>query len=452
MNSMSKILSTAVASAMLLALAQPASAKMTDAEIARLGADLTPVGAEKAGNKDGTIPAWTGGLCSPPSGWDRSKGYANPFASEKPKFTITKANMSQYQDKLGAGQIEMLKKYDNYAIPVYETHRTAGLPQSAYDAVKAEADKISLEGFGVSGRVASTTPFPIPKNGVEAIWNHTLHYLGGGLKRAYSGCPVRAGGDFYQISTVEIRIFNENMDEPQDNRLLNYLNWFTAPATLQGTVFLVWEPVDQVKESRSAWIYNAGQRRVRRAPDLSYDNINDGTEGLRTTDQYDAYNGAPDRYDWKLVGKKEIYVAYNAYKLGDKSLKYKEDIIRKNTVNPEHMRYELHRVWVLDATLKKGSKHIYGRRTFYLDEDSWNVLMEDAYDTRGGLWRVGIHPLVQYYDAKVPWYRANMWHDLSNGSYLLNHLDNEMKTVWEFGVKGKMSDFQPDSLRRYGTK
>ncbi len=251
---------------------------------------------------------------------------------------------------------------------------------------------------------------------------------------------------------VEIRIFNENMDEPQDNRLLNYLNWFTAPATLQGTVFLVWEPVDQVKESRSAWIYNAGQRRVRRAPDLSYDNINDGTEGLRTTDQYDAYNGAPDRYDWKLVGKKEIYVAYNAYELGDKSLKYKEDIIRKNTVNPEHMRYELHRVWVLDATLKKGSKHIYGRRTFYLDEDSWNVLMEDAYDTRGGLWRVGIHPLVQYYDAKVPWYRANIWHDLSNGSYLLNHLDNEMKTVWEFGVKGKMSDFQPDSLRRYGTK
>jgi len=452
MKSINPILAAMTAAAMVLAVAPAAYAKLTDAEIARLGADLTPVGAEKAGNADGSIPAWTGGMCSPPAGWDRSKGYVNPFANEKPKFTITKANMSQYQAKLGAGQIAMLQKYDNYAIPVYETHRTACLPQAVYDNVKAEAGKITLEGFGVVGREKSTTPFPIPKSGVEAIWNHTLRYLGGGLKRDYSAFPVRGGGDFYKVSATELRVFNENMDEQVPNRLLNYLNWFTGPATLQGTVYLVWEPVDQVKEARSAWIYNAGQRRVRRAPDLSYDNINDGTEGLRTTDQYDAYNGAPDRYDWKLVGKKEIYVAYNAYDLGDKSLKYKEDIIRKNTPNPEHMRYELHRVWVLDATLKPGSKHIYARRVFYLDEDSWNVLMEDCYDTRGGLWRVGIHPLVQYYDAKVPWYRANIAHDLANGAYLLAHLDNEMKTTWEFGVHGKLADFQPDALRRYGTK
>ena len=79
-----------------------------------------------------------------------------------------------------------------------------------------------------------------------------------------------------------------------------------------------------MKQTRSAWIYNAGQRRVRRAPDLAYDNFNDGTEGMRTSDQFDAWNGAPDRYDWKLVGKKEIYVPYNAYKLADKSAQVQE--------------------------------------------------------------------------------------------------------------------------------
>jgi hypothetical protein len=214
----------------------------------------------------------------------------------------------------------------------------------------------------------------------------------------------------------------------------------------------VHEPIDQVKQSRSAWIYNAGQRRVRRAPDLAYDNINDGTEGLRTTDQFDAYNGAPDRYDWKLIGKQEMYIPYNSYKLSDKSLKYDKDVIRKDTVNPDLMRYELHRVWVVEANLKAGSKHIYGKRVFLLDEDSWSVVHEDAYDTRKQLWRVSIHPMIQFYDAKVPWYRANIWHDLNNRSYLLANLDNEIKTPWTFGEKALLSDFQPDSLRRLGTK
>jgi hypothetical protein len=250
----------------------------------------------------------------------------------------------------------------------------------------------------------------------------------------------------------EYRIFNQNLDQPQDNLLLAFLSYFTAPATLEGTVFLVHEPLDQVKQSRSAWIYNAGQRRVRRAPDLAYDNINDGTEGLRVTDQFDAWNGAPDRYDWKLVGKREVYIPYNSYKLSSKALHYKEDIIRKNTVNPDVMRYELHRVWVVDGTLKPGSKHIYGRRTFYLDEDTWTVVYEDAYDTRKNLWRVSIHPMIQFYDAKVPWYRSNIWHDLNNQAYLLSLLDNEIKAPWKFGEKGRWGDFQPDALRRIGTK
>jgi hypothetical protein len=451
MKTMNRLLASAVAAATLAAVSMPASARLTEAEVARLGADLTPMGAEKAGNKDGTIPAWTGGLCAPPSGWTPDKGYVDPFPNDKPKFTITKANAAQYKDNLTPGTLAMLNKYDNYKMNVYETRRTACYPDAVYAEVKALATKIELQGFGISGG-RSSVPFPIPKSGLEAMWNHQQRFLGGGVDRNYHSFPVRANGDFYKIGVHEYRIFNANLDQPQDNLLLAFLSYFTAPATLEGTVFLVHEPLDQVKQKRAAWIYNAGQRRVRRAPDLEYDNVNDGTEGMRVTDQFDAWNGAPDRYDWKIVGKKEIYVPYNSFKLSSKALKYKEDMIRKNTPNADLLRYELHRVWEVEGNLKEGSKHIYGKRNFFLDEDTWTVLYEDAYDTRKQLWRVAIHPLIQFYDAKVPWYRANIWHDLSNSSYLFSLLDNEVKQPWKFGEKGKWGDFQPDALRRIGTK
>jgi hypothetical protein len=204
-----------------------------------------------------------------------------------------------------------------------------------------------------------------------------------------------------------------------------------------------------VAEQRSAWIYNAGQRRVRRAPDLAYDGINDGSEGMIVTDQVDGYNGAPDRFEWKLVGKREMYIPYNTYKVGDKSLKYK-DIVGPHTLNADLVRYELHRVWVVEGTLKQGQRHVYGKRTFYLDEDSWSVVSEDAYDNRGGLWRVALLGMVQYYDAVVPWYRFGVVHDLTTGGYIAGGLDNEIKEPIQFGVKGRLMDFQPDALRRLG--
>jgi hypothetical protein len=451
MNAMSKIVASAAAAVCLCAVALPAAARLTDAEAARLGQDLTPVGAEKAANNDGTIPAWTGGLTAPPAGWKPEMGYIDPFPEDKVLFTITGQNADQYKDKLTPGLLALLKKYPNFKMPVYQTRRTAAYPKDVTDRAKAESTKIELQGFGVTGRTRSTVPFPIPKSGLEAIWNDDLRYLGGGFDRTYNAFPVRGNGDYYKVGFRELRIFNENLDEPQPNRLLNFLGSFTAPATLEGTVFLVLEPVDQVKETRSAWIYNAGQRRVRRAPDLSYDGISDGTEGMRVTDQYDAWNGAPDRFDWKLIGKREIYIPYNCYKLSDKKLKYK-DIIDKNSIRSDLMRYELHRVWVLEADLKAGSKHIYGKRMFYLDEDSWTVVLEDAFDTRKELWRVGVHPMIQFYDALVPWYRANMWHDLTNGANLIGGLDNEIKTPWLFNQHGKNADFAPDALRRSGIK
>ena len=194
------ILAGAIAAAVLAAVAVPAQAKLTPAEVARLGADLTPMGAEKAGNKDGTIPAWSGGLCTPPAGYAAAKGYVDPFPGDKPKLTITKANAAQYKDKLTPGTLALLAKYDNFKMPVYETRRTACYPDSVYANVKQNAPKIDLVGFGITGGRADV-PFPIPKSGVEAIFNHQQRYLGAGVVRDYNSFPVRANGDFYKIGS-----------------------------------------------------------------------------------------------------------------------------------------------------------------------------------------------------------------------------------------------------------
>lgn len=452
MNIKKIALNAYVGIAMLAFVPQAAMATATPAEIDRLGKDLTPTGAEKAANKDGTIPAWTGGLAKPPAGWNPAQGYVDPFADEKPTAVITGANADKYKENLSAGTLALLKKNPNFKMPLYPTHRTAVLPQKVQDAVKAEAGKIRMEGFGVVGRERSTVPFPVPKTGEQAIQNHLLRYFGGGFERDFVWAPVRSNGEHYTVGFHDKTILPSNFEPAQSNDLsFGILASYNSPATLEGTVFLVHDFIDPVKNPRAAWIYNAGQRRVRRAPDLSHDGITDGTDAMRVTDQYFGYNGAIDRYNWKLVGKKEVFVPYNTYKIGDKKLKY-SDIIRKGSVNADLMRYELHRVWVVEATLKQGQKHVYGKRTFYLDEDSWLVLMEDAYDTRGDLWRVGVHGFVQYYDALVPWHSVQIWHDLTNGNYLVSHLNNEVKTPIKFGVTAKWNDFQPDALRRRGVK
>jgi len=420
-------------------------------DFSRLGKDLTPIGAERASNADGTIPAWEGGLTKPPAGWTREQGYVDPFADDKPLFTITAANAAQHAAKLTPGMQALLKKYpEQFRMHVYPSRRTAALPKEVTDRVREQAPKVELNGFGLKNLGGSTTPFPIPSSGLEAIWNHLVRYVGGGTERVGHSFPVRANGDYYKIGFRSQRIYAQNMADAEPNRLFYALGYFTEPATLRGTIFLVHEPVDQVAEQRSAWIYNAGQRRVRRAPDLAYDGVNDGSEGMIVTDQVDAYNGAPDRFEWKLLGKREIYVPYNTYKLSDKTLKYKS-IIGKHTINADLVRYELHRVWVVEGTLKAGQRHVYGKRTFYLDEDSWSVLSEDAYDNRGGLWRVAVHGLMQYYDAQVPWYRFGVVHDLTTGGYIAGGFDNEIKEPMRFDVKGKLLDFQPDALRRLGS-
>ena len=418
---------------------------------AQPGRDLTPVGAERAGNAQGTIPPWTGGLKEPPAGWRPEMGYIDPFPGDEPLFKITRENWANHKEQLMPGMVALLQKTDSFQMPVFRTRRTAVYPAAVTAEVANQAGTAQIDGSAVVVPAYNPVPFPVPKTGLEAIWNHLLRYLGGGVERTAFAFPVRASGDYYRIGFKSRRIYETHIDKQTDNRLYVAMGGYTEPVTLVGTMFLVHEPLNQIKERRSAWIYNAGHRRVRRAPDLGYDGITDGSEGMFTADQVDAYNGSPDRFDWTLLGKKELYIPYNSYRIGQKR-QVDSDIIRRGTVNSDLMRYELHRVWVVEAKLRTGQSHVYGKRVFYLDEDSWSVVAEESYSIRGDLWRFALHGLIQYYDVQLPWYRMSIYHDLTAGSYFVGGLDQGVKEPIRFNVRGQLLDFQPDALRRAATR
>ena len=424
-------------------LATSVMAAVSADEAAKLGSTLTPMGAEKAGNADGSIGPWE--PLSKSAGSVDGKGFlADPYGSEKPLFTITAQNAEQYKDKLSPGQMAMLKRYpDTFKIPVFKTHRGSTVPADVFAAIKKNATQTTLtEGGNGLNNFNTAVPFPIPKTGLEVIWNHITRYRGGSVSRLVIQATPQQNGSFSPVYFSDQFVFRDRMKDYDPNNPGNILFYFkqevTAPARLAGTVLLVHETLDQVKEPRKAWIYNAGQRRVRQAPQVSYDGPGTAADGLRTSDNLDMFNGAPDRYDWKLEGKKELYIASNAFKLDDPKLKY-ADIIKAGHINQDLTRYELRRVWHVVATLKPGQRHIYAKRDFYIDEDTWQAAVIDQYDGRGQLWRVSEAHAQPYYNVEVPWYTLEAIYDLQSGRYLALGMKNEEKRAYDFGFSVESS-------------
>lgn len=455
--------------AISLALASGAQARVSASQAAQLGKNLTPLGAQVKGNgKDVAtgmgIPAWSGGLESEdiPATYKRpGQHHPDPYASDDIVFTINAKNVGQYADNVTDGVKKMLKTYpDTFELNVYPSHRSTSAPQWVYDNTKSNATSAELEPTGVEDTFGGT-PFPIlhgssSEKARQAIWNHILRWRGVYVVRRASEVAVQRSGAYSLITSqqeVYFRYYDPDYSfDKLDNVIFYYLGFTKAPARLAGGAVLVHETLDQQKMPRQAWGYNAGQRRVRRAPNLAYDTPISAADGLRTTDDTDMYSGSPDKYNWSLVHAKpvEMFIPYNNYKLGSPDISY-DDLIMKGHVNPDYVRWELHRVWVVEANLKEGERHIYNKRRFYIDADSWQIATVDQYDRRGELWRVSMAHIKNYYEVPSQWTALDAFHDLRAKRYHLQLLDNEQPETLDFSqpVPGPRY-FHPAALRRRG--
>ncbi|WP_265574391.1 DUF1329 domain-containing protein [Venatoribacter cucullus] len=433
-----------------LMLSMPALAAVSPQEAARLGNDLTPVGAEKSGNgRD--IPAWTGGL---PKDTSHVPGayHKDPFATDKPLFRITAANMQQHRNRLTDGQAALLQRFPELYFEVYPTRRSASYPQYVYDGIKTNATRATLMkyGSGVTGATMSS-PFPIPTEGLEVLWNHTLRFRGHSLGYTAVASSVTSSGSRMDVlrEYQYFMTYSTPGARPQDldNNIFYLKRKTLAPAKLSGSITLVHETLDQVQSPRKSWIYMQGQRRLRRTPDLAYDTADINTDSIRTIDQVDMFNGAPDYYDWELKGKQEIYIPYNAYRVHQGNLKL-DDILLAQHINPQHLRYEAHRVWVVEAKLRIGFSHRYATRRYYVDEDSWSIVYAEEYDEDGELLQVTEAHTINYYDMQVVFPTLEVTYDLENRRYYAEGLDNERGATINFAEDFNPKDFSPNAIRR----
>jgi hypothetical protein len=427
----------------------------TATDAARLGADLTPFGAEAAANKDGSIPAWTGGLKKAPAGW--KPGHVDPFKDDKPLFSIDGTNADKYKDKLPAGQLALMNAHKGYRMDIYPTRRSCTFPDSVAERSKKNVTtaKIGANGWGLDQALGGGIPFPIPASGIEVMYNYKLRYLGEGRRMEYSLLlPEKAGYTEVKQRGFELYPFNSaTVNSPADTSQIDakLLYDVLSPSSRAGEMYLVHSFMDKPQD---AWIYFPGQRRVRRAPSFAYDNPIAGTDSLYFVDQINMYTGALDRYDFKLLGKKEVYVPYNSYKLIAKTNKY-ADLIGPDYVKRDVMRYELHRVWVVEATVKADKRHSFAKRVFYIDEDSWALLHVDMYDAKGSLWRAQEGSLWAAPEVQSCAAFEYQMYDLVARRYLVDNYTAESDVLDLTAAKdGRVKDalFTADELRRRGER
>ena len=438
-------------------LAVPAFAKVSQGDVSRLGNDLTPVGAERAGNADGSIPEWNpNGTPVPANFIAGSDDYVNPYADEKPLYSIDGSNWQQYADVLSEGSKAMLEKLgkDGFRMDVYPTKRDFITPDWFYENTikNATAASLTANGQKIDGNLPGV-PFPIPQSGLEVLWNHMIRYstdhtLGYDVYYVSSdGKPVLSTtGELTDVFPMYNNPDQEVGDTPWMKLRVNY----KAPARRAGEILLVHEPGADYTEGkgRQAWQYLTGQRRVRLAPAVSFDTPNPGVAGTSTYDDSFIYNGSPERFDWKLVGKKEVIVPYSNY---DFVFQTKiEDALGEKFFNPDYIRWEKHRVWIVEADLKDGMRHLYSKRRYYIDEDSWSALAGEMYDGRGNLWRVQFSYPANLYDRKSVYGLTYGAYDLTQGIYNLN--GKPIPGKFKNGVDKGDKYFTPKGMARSGVR
>ncbi|SDG71423.1 MULTISPECIES: DUF1329 domain-containing protein [unclassified Duganella] len=387
---------------------------------------LTPMGAERAGNKDGSIPAWDGKAVDTKPGADNKR--PDPYASEKPVLAINAANVAQYADKLSDGTRALLAKWPGMRIDVYPSHRSAVFSQAIYDAVAANATRAKLTNGGLTVEGAyGGIPFPVPKNGHEALWNHMLSYRGQLTTFTADKYVMTSGGDRVLTNRQRTNLAYPYYD-PKGKPDGFSGEWararldVTEPPANAGQALMTIDYVDNYTRPKDGWQYVPGQRRVRKSPSLVYDTPDASAAGLANFDDVNLFIGAQDRYEVKLMGKKEIYIPYNNNGLFRKPV---NAVIGKGTLNPDAVRWELHRVWVLEASLANGKRNVAAKRRLYLDEDTWQAVLADTWDAQGKLWKTGQAYTLLAGDEPSASTLSYTWYDLLSGGWVYAAAINE---------------------------
>ncbi|WP_322087953.1 DUF1329 domain-containing protein [Burkholderia sp. BCC1999] len=357
--------------------------------------DLTPAGADRAASKNGAVPAYAGKQ-SPDAGWEwgKERGDFWKHRNEKPLYSIDAANVDKYADKLSPGQVALIKQKKGYRMDVYPSHRECQLPEVVEQNSRANltAAKLDSAGESLASAVLPGVPFPQPKSGIEAILNYEMRYRGAGVDWAQVATAIspRPGSsewiDAVGPQTLYFPSARLGKSSPQDVEQLSAAVYFqmNSPAALAGQAFVQRQYFNKASET---YYYFPGQRRVRRMPAYTHDAPLIGFENQYLIDEGNMINGSLDRFTWKLAGKKEMIVPYNAFGLYRFKSKL-HDVATPDGLAAANRRYETHRVWVVEATLKPSARHVASKKVFYLDEDSWLALVGEDYDAQGKLWKV----------------------------------------------------------------
>lgn len=443
---------TLAAALVAASLASTGWAAVTADEAAKLKSELTPLGGEKAGNKDGSIPAWNGGYTKVPAGYKSGQPRPDPFADEKPLYTVTAANMAQYADKLDEGQQYLLKKYPDYKINVYPTHRSAAAPQWVYDETFKNATRAKMDGDSVIDAYGGI-PFPIPKTGAELLWNHSLRVRSQGYRQAFRTYTIDTNGTSSlasgAVNEVTIPYYTKGLspEHIKNNGGAYYQNLQSveSPSIRAGEMLMYY---DQLDNTRPAWQYLVGQRRVRRAPTICCDTPNFVASGVDFFDQVFVWFGPATNYDWKIVGKKELIIPYNNNRLVASK---PEDAMSKHFVNPELVRWEVHRVWVLEGTVRPGKRDVRPKRRLYLDEDTYIAAIGNTWDAQGTLWHTSYgFPWMQY---EIPAVGQETYTtlDLIKGTYSYTTMSDQHNQIQVIDPLPP-SYYTPESLSRRGVR
>jgi hypothetical protein len=462
---MNKLIKLTIATLALAATTATAQT-MTPESSARLGQDLTPMGAIKAGSDDGMIPPWTGSTRGLPEGlkWDGpGTHYPDPYADEKPLFTIDKSNFEQYRQRLTPGQIAMFETYpETFRMPVYTSHREFNYPEAFHAKVKYNADHVELynNDEGIRHYIGGPA-IPVPASGPEVVW---LTRTAGGFETMdgeYSDIAVFSNGSH---ATRRSSLLQESpysnlkhpltaeYEYPNLGKYGGYiLTKVSAPARDKGLITSIFEPYDYAENAREVWRYLPGSRRVRRAPTVGFDTP-DGPGGLKTVDEVRGFNGSMERFEWTLIGREEVFIPYHNYRFDDPKISYKE-LLTPFHANPDYMRYELKRVWIAEAKLKEGQRHLYAKRRIYVDEDTGLTAVTENYDGRDELWKVVLFNNVYEYNSASYVRRVQMYHDLRAGAYSAERLINDSEPMlYDINPPKGPNYFSPTSVRKLGRR